>query len=416
MFSTRWRRARFLLVGLVVLGVVAASAVWARTSESRQIASTAQGQRFNFVAWLATVWRDKAEAALVAAPALLDAEAQRQVVLDYLAALGAARSLARQIEVAYAQAADGHADTRDLEAQLAERRAASERLQATAEAILERQIASVLADEGFAPAGTPFPPVQMRITPLPTMLIVSPRTRIEQIHAFPLQPGLTAAERDAIETAIAERFDLSALVVNIGGLAVYPAMIIESTDLVFLTDVMAHEWAHHWLVFRPLGYRYLQHPETRVINETVAGVFGREIGRLVLERYYPELVPPLPEEQPDPPPAAPETPPAFDFRLAMRETRVQVDALLAAGDVAGAEAYMEERRQLFVANGYLLRRLNQAYFAFHGAYADSPGASGEDPIGPAVLALREQAPSLRAFMDAIARATTTADLQRALGE
>ena len=72
----------------------------------------------------------------------------------------------------------------------------------------------------------------------------------------------------------------------------------------------------------------------------------------------------------------------------MHTTRVTVDALLAAGKINEAESYMEQRRQLFVQNGYTIRKLNQAYFAFYGAYADVPGgAAGEDPVGPAVRAL-----------------------------
>jgi len=55
----------------------------------------------------------------------------------------------------------------------------------------------------------------------------------------------------------------------------------------------------------------------------------------------------------------------------MRETRIRVDKLLAQGRIEEAEAYMEERRQEFVAHGYYIRKLNQAYFAFHGAYADT---------------------------------------------
>ncbi len=65
---------------------------------------------------------------------------------------------------------------------------------------------------------------------------------------------------------------------------------------------------------------------------------------------------------------------------------------LPQGKIDEAETYMEQRRQLFWQNGYLIRKLNQAYFAFHGAYADVPGgAAGEDPVGPAVRALREKA-------------------------
>jgi len=47
-----------------------------------------------------------------------------------------------------------------------------------------------------------------------------------------------------------------------------------------------------------------------------------------------------------------------------------------------------------VRNGYYIRKLNQAYFAFYGAYADVPGGpAGEDPVGPAVRALRSQSQS-----------------------
>src|SRR5690606_14686149 len=124
---------------------------------------------------------------------------------------------------------------------------------------------------------------------------------------------------------------------------------------------------HHWLTLRPLGIRYFATPELRTINETVSSVVGTEVGARVIERYYPEYIPPPPAP---PPPAGettepPETaPPVFDFRAQMAETRVEVDRLLAAGQIEEAEAYMEEQRQMFVTNGYPIRALNQAYFAF----------------------------------------------------
>ncbi len=77
----------------------------------------------------------------------------------------------------------------------------------------------------------------------------------------------------------------------------------------------------------------------------------------------------------------------------MNETRVTVDQLLADGKIDQAEAYMEQRRELFVAHGYLIRKLNQAYFAFYGGYQTaSPGEGGSDPIGPAVAAIKHRAP------------------------
>jgi len=76
---------------------------------------------------------------------------------------------------------------------------------------------------------------------------------------------------------------------------------------------------------------------------------------------------------------------------------------------------MEQRRQLFWDNGYAIRKLNQAYFAFYGAYADTPGGpAGEDPVGPAVRALREQSPTLKDFINTIAWMTSFEQLQKAI--
>ena len=134
----------------------------------------------------------------------------------------------------------------------------------------------------------------------------------------------------------------------------------------------------------------------------------------MVARYYPELLPPEPEPAPEETP--PPEPPEFDFRAEMRETRIQVDELLAQGKIEEAEVYMEERRQEFVAQGYHIRKLNQAYFAFHGAYADEPGAAGDDPIGPAVQELRARSPNLYAFVARIAPITTLAELEALLKE
>jgi hypothetical protein len=99
----------------------------------------------------------------------------------------------------------------------------------------------------------------------------------------------------------------------------------------------------------------------------------------------------------------------------MHETRVTADQMLAEGKIEEAETYMELRRQVFWENGYLLRKLNQAYFAFHGAYADVPGgAAGQDPVGPAVRALREQSDSLADFINTISWMTSFEQLQQAI--
>ena len=95
--------------------------------------------------------------------------------------------------------------------------------------------------------------------------------------------------------------------------------------------------------------------------------------------------------------------------------RGKTDKLLAEGKIKEAEAYMEARREIFWQNGYAIRKLNQAYFAFYGAYADVPGgAAGEDPVGPAVRALRAQSASLADFVKRISWMTSFQELQAAV--
>jgi hypothetical protein len=249
------------------------------------------------------------------------------------------------------------------------------------------------------------------------LVVVSPRDRIERVYSLGLDHGLNAAQQEAIEERVEASpglpFQVSSLVTGIGGLAAYPAMLLEASSLNVVAEVTAHEWAHHYLTPRPLGWSYDATPDARTINETVASIVGTEVGRRMVARYYPELLPPeLQAGSEEPPEEVPSSePPTFDFRVEMRETRIRVDELLADGRIEEAEAHMEERRREFVANGYAVRRLNQAYFAFHGAYADEPGAAGEDPIGPGVRELRALSPDLRTFLARVAQVTTLAEVE-----
>jgi hypothetical protein len=275
----------------------------------------------------------------------------------------------------------------------------------------------VAGDIGLDLLGQTLPPSLFIATELPLALIVSPRDQIIQSQNISLLPGMTAEEMDDLENEIYTGLDQSALVVPIGGIGTYPTMVDQSTNLNWLLEVIAHEWTHNYLTLHPLGINYYTSAELRTLNETTATISGKELSLLVLEKYYPEAVPEpvsvsetedvLPEE------TAEETP-VFDYRAEMRLTRQTVDALLAEGDIEGAEAYMESRRQVFWENGYLIRKLNQAYFAFYGAYNDTPGggASGEDPVGPAVQAYRSQFDSLADFLRAIASVSSFAELQQ----
>ena len=223
-------------------------------------------------------------------------------------------------------------------------------------------------------------------------------------------------EQVELEKKIDSALDVSSLVVPVGGIGSYPTMIERSTSLDWVSNTIAHEWIHNWLSLRPLGVRYELNNELRTMNETTASIAGDEIGDFLIKMFYPEMAKEREETifvsiqtgHPDPN-DLPKV--QFDFRSEMHITRVQVDKFLAEGKIEAAESYMESRRQLFWDNGYAIRKLNQAYFAFYGAYADVPGgAAGEDPVGPAVRALRAQSPTLISFLDKISKMTSYKDL------
>ena len=399
-------------------------------------------QQFDFVAWLSDAWGEKA--AQLAAPVqdfMTDGQ-RSQFVLDYIRLIRDWSKLEGQVRQIYNDNsnADPAAATVKLREQRDRIRAETERRRPTVEAILQEQISSVLVDEGFGVGGEVFPPVAARITPLPDVLILSPRDEIRREDGVPLQAGLTVDQMDQIESQILSTTNQSALVTPIGGLAAYPTMIVETTDLLELLQTISHEWTHNWLDLRPLGYNYLADAQVvRTINETVASLSGEELGLKVMRRYYldtlkrehPDLVEPKPLTIPNgsTEAAPPKDPNAFSYNNALYATRVTVDEMLAEAraleqadksaeaeaQIAAAENYMDQRRQFINSHGYYLRKLNQAYFAFYGAYADQPGgAAGRDPTGPNVIALRVYSPSLRAFLDRVSSILTLEDLQKAV--
>ena len=293
------------------------------------------------------------------------------------------------------------------------------------EAALEGAVADALRSLGFGGiGGGVFPPVDTVLAGSPTVLVISPRERIARLEDVILQTGLTAEERASVEAAVEQEDNRAALVVNTGGIAFYPSIAAPDGGLDFTLEIVAHEWVHHWLWFRPLGRRYFQGGDITVINETVADIAGKEISALARRRLPDGAVPALAPvqsaliqsdtgKQSDAGGQSGGAPAVaaggFDFSAEMRATRVRVDGLLAAGAVAGAEAYMEERRRVFVANGYYIRRLNQAYFAFHGTYATS-GAAGVSIVGEQVAELRRRSPSLGEFLRTAAQFAEPQDL------
>lgn len=291
-------------------------------------------------------------------------------------------------------AAAGSADPSDLELRLRVLDRQIEDLRPWAEEALEAAMSNVLRQEKVPlNAGRLiFPPVDFAMDSLPTLLVTSPRDRIQRLPDVLLIPHITLREREALEEAIARQENLSALVEGLGGISTYPA-IVNSTGLRDVLVTASHEWLHNYLFFRPLGQNYQKDSEMSTLNETTANIFGEELGNLAYARLTGET-PPARSTGTGVPETCPED--QFCFQREMRQTRAHAELLLAQGKVEEAEAYMEERRLVFVENGYLIRKLNQAYFAFHGTYADSPASIS--PIYQQLLEVRQASPSLGAFI------------------
>lgn len=289
---------------------------------------------------------------------------------------------------------------------LSRRERRRQELRPAAEATVEAELSRILAAQGItAPWGGVFPPVDAVFGGPPSVLVVSPRNRIARQESVLLRPGISPAVKAEIEQELLRAANLSALVEDTGGLSVYPSIVLDTVGLRYALEITAHEWLHQWLFFRPLGRNFQASPEMLTLNETVASVAGAELGDLAWAAMTGRPRPPNPvtaaAASSDPPPLPARAAGGFDFTAEMRQTRIRTEELLAAGQIDAAEAYMERRRQYFVANNYYIRKLNQAYFAFYGSYATGPGSVS--PIGGQVWELRRRSPTLKDFLERAAQ-------------
>lgn len=304
-----------------------------------------------------------------------------------------------------------------LNALLSQRTRELESLRGKVEVALGGRASQALFSEGLVIRIPPavglsfvFPPVSFELARPPSVFVVSPRDKISLERLGVLRPDLSLKEMQAIESR-AEKLGWSALVEPTGGYSVYPTIIPDDAPFDFIVNTVVHEWLHGYLFFRPLGRNYFKSQEMRTINETVADMAGSEIGGRIIEWYQPKdssrAVTQRREERG-------ETRPRFDFRGAMRETRLAVDEMLAQGRADDAEVYMELRRRFLAEHGYYIRKLNQAYFAFHGVYGDSPASVS--PVGGQLQRLRVESASVGEFVKKMARVSSYEEFLELVGE
>tara|TARA_B100000686_G_scaffold332006_1_gene396229 strand:- start:1350 stop:2573 length:1224 start_codon:yes stop_codon:yes gene_type:complete len=258
---------------------------------------------------------------------------------------------------------------------------------------IEKEIQKIVKNqikiEGINFKGLVFPPVLIKIFDPPLLLITSPRNVISREHEILLNPNMKNSRKNLIENKMLEEENLSAIILEIGGLATYPSMIKPNTNLERLFELAAHEWLHQYLIFYPLGRSIFENNKMTEINETLANIFGKEISKKIcknkLYKIYCENNDKNFTENP------------FDYNTFMQETRKNVEVLLKNNNIIEAEEYMENRRKELLEKGIFIRKINQAWFAFNGTYADSP--TSISPVFSILKNIQENTDNLKNFIE-----------------
>ena len=338
---------------------------------------------------------------------------EAQTVTEYFSLVERTKALNSEKEAIDAGNKPG--DPASIEAELGRVGKRKLALEEAVERIIAGQIKETLAQQGiFNPiAGFKFrfPPLNFKLERPPHLLVISPRDRIDSIREVTLEQDIDLEQVESIEAEV-DNLGVSSLVVELGGFGgTYPPFVINSASLRFTIDTAAEEWLHQYLTFKPLGFRYLldlsgvsRDYEIATINETVASMVSKEIGLMVCEKYYPDCASDSRRRQ--------SRESRSEFNREMREIRKAVDIYLARGEIEQAEEFMEQKRQYLASKGHYIRKLNQAYFAFHGTYADRP--TSISPIGVELRKLRSQSVSLKDFLDKVAAMTSRQDLKRSV--
>lgn len=394
------------------------TSIWQPATPEETVRLYTRPYEFDFFSWTIYALSDKLSMAGLGFDHYLNFYQERKIIQDYFKLLSEKEEIENSIETIFSdpKVENPEQETYALQKDLTTLESNYVKQSSLAEVVIQDQISRTLDEMGLTEINQPFPPVLYHVTDLPKELIISPRDKIKQSASISLQTDINLENIIELEDSVEANSDYSALVVSIGGISTYPTMVINTSNLAYLLETIAHEWMHNYLVFRPLGINYNSSPELRTMNETTATIAGEEISAAVSKRYYRDLLkiqdtPYKTFEASYRKTGFDEVIEDFNFNQAMYQTRIRVDELLAQGQVEEAEDYMEEQRQIFWEQGYKIRRLNQAYFAFHGAYADQPySAAGEDPVGEAVRTIRSRSNSLSEFIQKMSALSTYEEL------
>ena len=336
-------------------------------------------------------------------------EVRLELVDEYLRVVRQASKEERRIEGASQLRSFKGADTNQsvpTDEYLRELLSRKRELRPEAEESIEAEVSAVLAALGLeSRIGLIWPPVDIRFGPPPTLLVISPRDKIDMTGAVFLDPDIEPFERDEVEKRVFNEVGYAAYVDDLAGLATFPNMVNDLYTTRTVIRTAAHEWLHSYWFFHPFGRNYFASTEMTTLNETAATLAGNEIGDIAFERMGGDL-----SENARRYEAADKSDP--NFTKFMRETRIEAERLLEEGAIEEAEEYMRKRQWELRLRGYYIRKLNQAYFAFRGRYGDSPASIS--PIGDQMRELRSYTSDIGEFIDVISDVSNPAEFEALL--
>jgi hypothetical protein len=401
---------RLLLVAFIFITCISGSSCQQQDDFDRMINDIVGPYRFSIVEWeLKTLTGELEEIIFNGVDYTAD---DTLVVIEYFSLLGDISGLENQISYLKDEASDTELDS--LKEQLEILKERRDSLKKGVEKILELQIRETLRQLDIylgddAAINIDFPPVNFSLESPPHLLVISPRDNILRMKEIILLQDLTIDEIDYIESEV-EKLGYSSIVVQVGGMATFPSFVTNNSSLEFTLSTAVEEWLHQYLFFKPTGFLYALNllgvyddDNISTINETIAGIASDEIASILYQNYYAMYF----EEGGQTDSEGVEDT-GFDYYAEMRNIRIEVDNLLANGEIEKAESFMEEKRLYILSQGYYIRRLNQAYFAFYGTYASSPGSV--DPIGDMLWELREKSENITEFLEITSNIKNMEDL------
>ncbi|MBM39735.1 MAG: hypothetical protein CL765_05370 [Chloroflexi bacterium] len=269
-----------------------------------------------------------------------------------------------------------------------------EELRGRAEEAIEAAVSRAANNHGLGfTFGILLPPTDFRLGDPPHLLIISRRDKIVMSDSKLINPNLKWSERAEIENRAELYENTSALVDDLAGLGTYPAIVSDKDSLRQIMRTAAHEWLHNYWIMKPLGRNMWDSQNMQILNETAADLVGNELGDEAFTILGNDIENAYKYDT-----FSSSNPHLFTI---LRETRINVEEMLKNGNIEEAEKYMRKQLWNLKLGGYNIRKLNQAYFAFRGNYAEGPASIS--PIGSDLRELRDYYSTLGEFIESVSK-------------